>query len=605
MTATVNLVGCLITGNTAQQGGGIYVYGKNNVSYPINIINCTIVGNRATGTTSTDYGGGIYNNNSYIHFRNSIIWGNTTAVASGPGLYETTLGAMYSSVNYTLIQGGYSGTGNLNQDPQYDADYRLTSYSPCVDRGSNSALPSDAEDLDDDGDTDESIPFDLDALERVVDGDGYSSAIVDMGAYEYGTSVALSLRIVRFSFVEGEAAWECALDLSEAQGSDLDVSLTSSDETEITVPSTVTFSAGETTLFFYMTIVDDQEIDDNQYATISASASGVIGDTSTPIEVIDDETKVLTLNVPPSATEGDGVLDDHGFVHLSGSLITPTDVYLSSSNETIVEVPEYVTVGANTLNASFWIGVLDNDDLDGTKNVTITGWIPSDDDFNTASGTISVADDEVPPTMYTVNIATSGQGTTNPTAGAHSYAEGSDASITAIPASGWRFDNWSGDASGTANPVSVTIDGTKTVTANFSEIPPNYDLTLNVEGSGSVSYNPTGLTYESGTTVHLEAIRMKNMFLRSGVVMWPIRTVQLRRFSWMPIKPSPRCSWRMMTAMVSPQNRNAVRMEPTQHMMETTAETLTVKKTMSLQGIPITTPITSPWRFRTRSPFQT
>jgi len=506
--ATVNLVNCLITGNTAQQGGGIYVYGKNNASYPVNITNCSIAFNQATGNTSTDYGGGIYNNNSYIHFRNSIIWGNTTAVATGPGLYETILGASYSTVAYTLIQDGYAGTGNLNQDPRFvsAADLHLSSGSPCIDKGSNSALPDDFDDLDDDADTDEQLPYDLDAGTRIVDGDGTAGDVVDMGCYEYGSSVALTLRVVRTSFSEGESPWECALDISEAQGSAIDVTLTSSDETEITVPDSVEIPTGQTTVFFYMTIVDDIEYDDRQYATFSASASGVKGATSDVIEVLDNDTKALTLNVPPSATEGDGVLADHGFVHLSGTFPTPTDVYLSSSDNSEVEVPEYVTIGSNTQNASFWIGVLDDDVLDGTSNVTLTAWIPSDNDFNTASGTISIADNEVPPVMYTLNMSVSGQGTTTPAAGAHNFAEGSEVSVSATPASGWRFEDWSGDVSSSTNPVTVTMNGTRNVTANFSLIPPNYDLEVTVEGEGVVNINPEGPSYESGTTVHLEAV---------------------------------------------------------------------------------------------------
>ncbi len=507
--ASVNLVGCLISGNTAQQGGGIYLYTTStSADYSVNIINCTIAGNTATGTTTTDYGGGIYNNNSYMNIRNSIIWGNTTAVAAGPGLYETTLGAQRSTVSYTLIQGGYSGTGNLNQDPIFISgiDYQISSSSPCVDSGSNGALPADIDDLDEDGDVDESLPFDLNAGERVVDGDGYSGAVVDMGSYEYASTVSLTLRVVRTSFSEGESAWECALDISDAQATAIDVSLASSDDTEITVPSSVTIPAGLTTVFFNMTIVDDNEIDGRQYATISASASGLVADTSDVIEILDNESKELTLNVPPSATEGDDVLADHGFVHLSGTLSTPTDVYLSSSDNSEVELPEYVTIGANTLNASFWIRVLDDSDVDGTANVTITAWIPSDNDFNAAYGTISVADNEVPPTMYTLNVDVSGQGNTNPAPGASNYAEGSEVSILATPAEGWRFDGWSGDVTGTSNPVSVTMDGSKNVTASFSEIPPNYDLTVVSDGAGTVNINPPGLTYESGTTVHLEAL---------------------------------------------------------------------------------------------------
>ncbi|MCG6911003.1 MAG: hypothetical protein LJE94_12885, partial [Deltaproteobacteria bacterium] len=406
------------------------------------------------------------------------------------------------------IQGGYSGAGNLNQDPGFvsGVDFHIAAGSPCIDRGSNSALPSDADDLDDDADTDEKIPFDLDAGTRLIDGDGNASEVVDMGSYEYGSSIALTLRLVRTSFAEGESPWECALDISEAQGQNLDVTLASSDETEITVPASVTIPAGQTTVFFNMTIVDDIEYDDHQYATISASASGVKSATSDVIEIIDNDTKALTLNVPPTATEGDGDLADHGFVHISGTLPTPLDVYLSSSNEIDLEVPEYVTIGSNTQNASFWIRVLDDDILDGTSNVTITAWIPSDNDFNTAYGSVSIADNEVPPTMYTLTMFVSGQGTTTPAAGAHSFAEGSEVAVSATPAAGWRFDGWSGALSGSENPTMVTIGGTRNVTANFSLIPPNYDLTVQTEGDGQVNVNPPGLTYESGTTVHLEAV---------------------------------------------------------------------------------------------------
>ena len=41
-------------------------------------------------------------------------------------------------------------------------------------------------------------------------------------------------------------------------------------------------------------------------------------------------------------------------------------------------------------------------------------------------------------------------------------------SLTATPSPGYTFTGWSGDATGTANPVNVTMDANKTVTANFS-----------------------------------------------------------------------------------------------------------------------------------------
>ena len=50
------------------------------------------------------------------------------------------------------------------------------------------------------------------------------------------------------------------------------------------------------------------------------------------------------------------------------------------------------------------------------------------------------------------------------------YLEGTVVTLTAVPASGYQFVNWSGDASGTANPTTVLMNKSKTVTANFTII---------------------------------------------------------------------------------------------------------------------------------------
>ena len=48
-----------------------------------------------------------------------------------------------------------------------------------------------------------------------------------------------------------------------------------------------------------------------------------------------------------------------------------------------------------------------------------------------------------------------------------SYPPATTVQLTATAATGWHFDHWSGDLGGTANPISITMGGDRTVTAVF------------------------------------------------------------------------------------------------------------------------------------------
>jgi hypothetical protein len=63
--------------------------------------------------------------------------------------------------------------------------------------------------------------------------------------------------------------------------------------------------------------------------------------------------------------------------------------------------------------------------------------------------------------------------------------------------------SWSGDATGAANPVSVTVSATRNVTAAFALNA--YTLTINKIGQGNVSKSPNSATYTHGTIVTLSA----------------------------------------------------------------------------------------------------
>ena len=82
------------------------------------------------------------------------------------------------------------------------------------------------------------------------------------------------------------------------------------------------------------------------------------------------------------------------------------------------------------------------------------------------------------------------------------YHLGDTVQLGATPETGWGFTGWSGDAAGTVNPVSITITGNMTVTANYAQI--EYTLTI-ISAHGTVVANPVQATYHLGDTVELTA----------------------------------------------------------------------------------------------------
>ena len=71
------------------------------------------------------------------------------------------------------------------------------------------------------------------------------------------------------------------------------------------------------------------------------------------------------------------------------------------------------------------------------------------------------------PETYTLSVGVSGDGNVTPSGG--TYVAGEEVMLTATPASGWRFDAWSGDLSGSANPTTIQVTRNLSVQAVFVE----------------------------------------------------------------------------------------------------------------------------------------
>ena len=82
-------------------------------------------------------------------------------------------------------------------------------------------------------------------------------------------------------------------------------------------------------------------------------------------------------------------------------------------------------------------------------------------------------------------------------------SSGEAVSLEAVPAPGYRFDNWNGDLAGTNNPTTLVISCNKKITANFSRI--MHNLAVQVIGSGSTTPAGGNHSYGEGTVVDITA----------------------------------------------------------------------------------------------------
>src|SRR5437867_10300345 len=84
---------------------------------------------------------------------------------------------------------------------------------------------------------------------------------------------------------------------------------------------------------------------------------------------------------------------------------------------------------------------------------------------------------------YTLTVTAVGSGTVTKNPNQATYNYGAVVQLIATPATGWHFVSWSGDATGTTNPLSVTMDANKAITGTFAIN--TYTLTVTTAGNGT------------------------------------------------------------------------------------------------------------------------
>jgi uncharacterized repeat protein (TIGR02543 family) len=101
--------------------------------------------------------------------------------------------------------------------------------------------------------------------------------------------------------------------------------------------------------------------------------------------------------------------------------------------------------------------------------------------------------------QYTLTIYIVGSGSVNTNPNQPTYTYGTAVTLTATPDSDWSFSIWSGDISGSTNPITITMNGNKAVTVTFTQT--QYIFSDGFESGDFANWDGTSTTTGETATV--------------------------------------------------------------------------------------------------------
>jgi hypothetical protein len=415
------LINSTISGNSASIGGGLHVLNY----YPQLIVNSIVTGNYSSspieghdiyGSVSFD-GGNIVGSSFDISGQSNVqhgdavdVFENTTATLIGVAQTETS-----------ILSGVLADNGGSVET------VALLSGSDAIDSGDSSLLPADEYDLDGDGDLVESLPVDSRGEARVT------GTAVDLGAYELGSVLALTVDSTNVQLNEGDLASNGG----SVEGSG--VSLTAS-------VGTVTDN-GDETWSWSLNTTDGP--DNSGTVTITATDEGGINVAETFSLIVNNVAPIVGVDAATvTVDEGDDATNFGTFGDAGDDVVT-----LSASVGTVTDN------GDGTWSWS----LSTTDGPDNSTSVTITA---TDDDGESTDAAFSLQVNNVAPTVA-VDAATvtvdEGDDATN----SGTFGDAGDDVVTLSASIGTVTDNgdgtWSWSLSTSDGPddsTSVTITAT-------------------------------------------------------------------------------------------------------------------------------------------------
>ncbi|MCB0526657.1 MAG: gliding motility-associated C-terminal domain-containing protein [Saprospiraceae bacterium] len=240
-------------------------------------------------------------------------------------------------------------------------------------------------------------------------------------------------------------------------GSDINIPSVTAGE-DGTIQVTTPYSSSTAGIRIIRALLDpDNEITETTKTNNEASRALVVGKAP----------NLLFTDLQPSIScpsDGDNVVITATMFN-SGDIDATADVhffYITESDTIPIDVKQFSLAGKQSISVQTdWLVI--------NKNFKLYGEIRASDpeEFDLTDNTILTKLCGGP--YYNLLVSAVGQGIVKKTPNLNRYEGVQQVEITAIPATGWDFIGWQGDATGITNPLSINLVSDRNISAMFSQ----------------------------------------------------------------------------------------------------------------------------------------
>ncbi|MBL8820575.1 MAG: hypothetical protein JNL58_31420, partial [Planctomyces sp.] len=240
--------------------------------------------------------------------------------------------------------------------------------------------------------------------DSIVDGTQTVSFTAAAASYSSGSStvsvldndvLALTFSTTKSTISEGDGANAAVGTVTRNNAdlsSDLVVTLSSTDTTEVSVSESVTIPAGQASATFAIRAIEDAIVDGTQSSLIEVASPGYVSGTGI-IQVTDNDLLSLTLLINKNsiaenagANAATATVMRNGLDFSSALLVT-----ITGDDSSEATAPATVVIPAGSAAVTFSIDAVDDLLVDGTKTVTFTVAATG---YESASNTVNVTDND-------------------------------------------------------------------------------------------------------------------------------------------------------------------------------------------------------------------